>query len=434
MSTAFAEQFALVPAGDPEWLMPLRRAAMLAFQRYGFPTTKNEEWHYTSPAPIAEAGFAPMGPASGTVTLDQLTPYLAGRPDWPRLVFVNGRYAPTLSRVDTLDDGVRVMSLSSALREEPTVLERHLGKLAAFVDPALIFSALNTALFTDGALVHVDRGATPTLPIHLLFVSDSAAAGGMSHPRMLVAMERESNATVIEQYVTLGDAAYFTNVVTEASIADGATLHHLRLQREGPDAFHVGTVAAQQGRDSHLMSFSFATGASLSRTNIHTALAGDGCGATLNGLYMLDGAQHCDHQTRIEHIAPNCYSREVYKGILDGTSHGVFNGKVYVHPEAQKTDGKQTNNTLLLSERARVDTKPQLEIFADDVKCTHGATIGRMDENALFYMKSRGIRTAEARRLLTYAFAAEVLEMLPLDEVKDELEKLTLERFVSSTH
>jgi len=431
VSTAFVEQFALVPAGDPAWLSPLRRAAMAAFERHGFPTTKNEEWHYTSPSPIADASFTPMHPSASPRSPRELVPYLAGRPDWPRLVFVNGRYAPGLSRVDTLDDGVRVMSMASALREEPTVLERHLGKLAAFEDPALVFSALNTALFTDGALVHVDRGATPVLPIHLLFVTDGAASGGVSHPRTLVAMEPESNATVIEQYVTLGNAAYFTNVVTEASIADGATLHHLRLQREGPDAFHVGTVAAQQGRDSHLMSFSFATGGSLSRTNIHTALAGDGCGATLNGLYMLDGAQHCDHQTRIEHIAPNCYSREVYKGILDGTSHGVFNGKVYVHPEAQKTDGKQTNNTLLLSERARVDTKPQLEIFADDVKCTHGATIGRMDDNALFYMKSRGIRTAEARRLLTYAFAAEVLEMLPLEELKDELEQLTLQRFVS---
>jgi Fe-S cluster assembly protein SufD len=189
-------------------------------------------------------------------------------------------------------------------------------------------------------------------------------------------------------------------------------------------------VAAAQGRDSHFVSFSFATGGDLSRTNIVTLLDGDGCGATLNGLYMLDGVQHCDHQTRIEHAKPNCYSREVYKGILDGASHGVFNGKVYVRPEAQKTDGKQTNNTLLLSERARVDAKPQLEIFADDVKCTHGATVGRIDELALFYMKSRGIPAAEARRLLTYAFAAEVLEMLPLEEVKVELERLTLERFV----
>jgi Fe-S cluster assembly protein SufD len=432
VSTAFAEQFALVPAGGPGWLVPLRHSAMAAFERHGFPTTKNEEWHYTSPAPIAESSFAPMPAATAAVTLARLAPYLVGRADWPRLVFVNGRYAPTLSRVDTLDDGVRVMSLASALREEPTVLERHLGKLAVFDDPALVFSALNTALFTDGALVHVERGAAPALPIHLLFVSDRAASGGVSHPRMLVALERESRATVIEQYVTLGEGPYLTNVVTEASIGDGATLHHLRLQREGADAYHVGTVAARQGRDSHLQSFSFATGAALSRTNIHTALAGEGCGATLNGLYMLDGAQHCDHQTRIEHIAPNCYSREVYKGILDGTSHGVFNGKVYVHPEAQKTDGKQTNNTLLLSERARVDTKPQLEIFADDVKCTHGATVGRIDETALFYMKSRGIRTAEARRLLTYAFAAEVLEMLPIEELKDELETLTLQRFVSA--
>jgi Fe-S cluster assembly protein SufD len=178
-----------------------------------------------------------------------------------------------------------------------------------------------------------------------------------------------------------------------------------------------------------LVSFSFATGADLSRINIYAGLHGQGCGATLNGLYMLDGSQHCDHQTGIVHAAPDCYSRELYKGVLGGASHGVFNGKVYVHPEAQKTDGKQTNNTLLLSERARIDTKPQLEIFADDVKCTHGATVGRIDETALFYMKSRGIRNSEARKLLTYAFAAEVLETIPVDSLREELERLTLARF-----
>ena len=190
------------------------------------------------------------------------------------------------------------------------------------------------------------------------------------------------------------------------------------------------SIEAEQGRDSHYISFSFAIGSALARSNIYTRLAGDGCGATLNGLYMLDSDQVSDHQTRIEHVAPNCYSREMYKGILDGTSHGVFNGKVYVHPEAQKTDGKQTNKTLLLSERARIDTKPQLEIFADDVKCTHGATVGKLDELATFYMKSRGIPADMTRRLLTYAFAAEVLETLELEPLKEDLERLTLQRYV----
>jgi Fe-S cluster assembly protein SufD len=428
--TAFAEQFAMLPASEPSWLASLRRDATARFEAVGFPTTKNEDWHYTNPAPIAEAGLGPMQPPATTLDGAAIEPFLFQRRDWPRLVFVNGRFAPALSRADGLGPGVRVMSLATAMREEPTLLERHLARVAGFNQQALVFTALNTALMRDGALVHVTRGATAAAPIHLLYINDTAAEGGASHPRNLIVIEREARLSVIEQYLSLGDARYLTNVVTESVLGDGATLEHLRVQHESASAYHVGTVAAAQGRDSHFVSFSFATGGDLSRTNIVTLLDGDGCGATLNGLYMLDGVQHCDHQTRIEHAKPNCYSREVYKGILDGASHGVFNGKVYVRPEAQKTDGKQTNNTLLLSERARVDAKPQLEIFADDVKCTHGATVGRIDELALFYMKSRGIPAAEARRLLTYAFAAEVLEMLPLEEVKVELERLTLERFV----
>jgi Fe-S cluster assembly protein SufD len=234
---------------------------------------------------------------------------------------------------------------------------------------------------------------------------------------------------VVESYVALTDATYFTNAVTEVALADGATLHHYKMQREGMRAFHVGTIETHQARDSHYVSFSFATGASLSRTNIYTTLDGSGCGATLNALYMLDGEQHCDHQTMIVHAQPNCYSRELYKGVLDARSHGVFNGKVYVFPEAQKTDGKQTNNTLLLSDKAQIDTKPQLEIFADDVKCTHGATVGRLDEMGLFYMKSRGIPRELARQLLTYAFAADVLETIEQDEVREGLETMALQRF-----
>jgi Fe-S cluster assembly protein SufD len=220
--------------------------------------------------------------------------------------------------------------------------------------------------------------------------------------------------------------------VTEVLLEDGANLSHLKIQRESERAFHVGTIEVEQKRDSHYQSFSFAIGGSLSRTNVLTTLDGDGAGATLNGLYMLDGEQHCDHQTKIEHAQPNCFSREMYKGILDGASHGVFNGKVYVHPIAQKTDGKQTSNVLLLSERAQIDAKPQLEIYADDVKCTHGSTVGRIDETALFYMKSRGVNNELARRLLTYAFAAEVLETIEVREIREGLERQTLERFTGA--
>jgi Fe-S cluster assembly protein SufD len=225
-------------------------------------------------------------------------------------------------------------------------------------------------------------------------------------------------------------AMYFTNAVTEVSVGEGATLRHYKIQREGARAFHVGTIEAHQARDSHYVSFALATGGALTRTNIYTTLDGEGAGATLNGLYMLNGEQHCDQQTQIVHAQPNCFSRELYKGVLDGRSHGVFNGKVFVHPIAQKTDGKQTNNTLLLSDTAQIDTKPQLEIFADDVKCTHGATVGQIDQMALFYLKSRGVPNALARRLLTYAFAADVLETIDTPEVREDLERMSLERFV----
>jgi Fe-S cluster assembly protein SufD len=425
VSTSHVERYTTLPPDGVSWLEPVRRAALERFRTLGFPTPKNEDWHFTNAAPIAESTFEPMAASRG-VSAHDIAPFLVGHQEWPTMVFVNGRYATALSRA-ALPDGIRLMSLASAIREEPTLVERHLSRIASVDEHA--FTALNTAHFQDGAVIHVGRGVELDTPIHLLFVTDAGSNGGVTHPRILVVVEPQAKATLIEQYATLGDARYFTNVVAEVVVGDGATLDHYRLQRESRNAFHVGTVETKQGRDSHYHSFSFATGGSLVRTNIYASLAGEGCGATLNGLYMLDGDQHCDHQTRIEHAQPNCYSREVYKGILDDESHGVFNGKVYVHAIAQKTDGKQTNNTLLLSERARVDTKPQLEIFADDVKCTHGATIGRIDEIALFYMKSRGIAKETARKLLMYAFAAEVLETIELEPLKDELERLTLARF-----
>jgi Fe-S cluster assembly protein SufD len=416
-------------ADAPAWLAARREHAMARFEALGFPTTKNEDWHYTSLTRLADAAFEPMAPPSGAVTAADVVDYSFGA-SWPTVVFVNGRFSSTLSSLQGVPDGVRVLRLASAVLEEPTLLERYLTRIASIEDHAL--TALNTAFLHDGVVVHVSAGANATVPIHVLHVTDPAGAGGVTHARTLIVIEPNAMATVLEQYVGPVGTEYFTNAVTEVSVADGATLNHHSLQREGDGAFHVGTVDVRQGRNSHYNSFSFATGGALARSNIYTVLGGEGCGCTLNGLYMLDGTQHGDHQTRIEHVEPNCFSREIYKGILDGESHGVFNGKVYVHPAAQKTDGKQTNNTLLLSERAKIDTKPQLEIFADDVKCTHGATIGRIDELALFYMKSRGIGQETARKLLTYAFAAEVLETIELEPVRDGLEQLTLERYAGA--
>ena len=415
--------------GEPRWLRELRARGAERFAAVGFPTTRDEDWKYTSAAPIADLDVRAIAEPGGEVTRDSLVPFTFGDVGaaWTTLVFVNGRYDADLSTAGVASDGVRVLPLAEAREEMGDVVRDTLGSICAVEQNAFI--SLNTALHADGAVISLEKDAVAAAPIHLLFVSDAAAAKGASHPRILVVAGRNAKATVIESYVATGEAVYFTNAVTEISLADGASVTHLKVQRESPRAYHVGTVDARQGRDSHFVSFSFATGAALSRTNVWTILGGEGCGATLNGLYMADGAQHVDHQTRIEHQKENCYSREVYRGVLDDAAHGVFNGKVYVHPEAQKTDGKQENHTLLLSPRAQIDTKPQLEIFADDVKCTHGATVGRIDELALFYMKSRGIDRDTARRLLVYAFAADVLEQIELTPVREGLEALALRRF-----
>ena len=414
-------------ASAPAWVQSMRRAAFDRFNALGFPTTKNEDWHFTSVSPIAEQEFVLLGSKSGDVHRADVARFGFGATNWHTMVFVNGRFAPELSDSAALPHGVKLWDLASAWTDAPGVVD-HIGKVTSYDTQA--FTALNTAFMVDGAVLQIAKDAQVDRPIHLLYVTDATAAKGMMHPRNLVVVGKHAKATVIESYVSTSDAMYLTNAVTEVSIGDGATLQHYKMQREGARAFHVGTIDVRQGRDSHYISFSFATGAALSRSNVYTTLDGAGSGATLNGLYMLDGAQHSDHQTQIIHAQPNTFSRELYKAVLDDRSHGVFNGKVYVHPIAQKTDGKQTNKTLLLSPTAQVDTKPQLEIFADDVKCTHGATIGQIDQTALFYLKSRGIDNGLARRLLTYAFAAEVLETLEIDAVREGLEQMTLERFV----
>ncbi|MDB4915350.1 MAG: FeS assembly protein SufD [Gemmatimonadetes bacterium] len=410
----------------PKSMRALRLSAITRFEQLGFPTTRNEDWHFTSVSPIVEGQFAAVAvPVAAVGTID-VSAWSFGA-DCHTLVFVNGVYNAALSASATLPDGVRVLPMRDAFDAMPTLVEDHLGKIASF--DAHSFTALNTAFIEHGAVVHVPAGVELVRPIHLLYLGNSAAANRVVQPRNLIVVGTHAKATIIESYAGIGDGTYFTNTVTEVSLGEGATLTHLKLQRESVNAFHVGTLDARQARDSHFFSFSFATGAALSRTNTYTELRGEGCGATLNGLYLGNRDQVIDHQTRIEHVEPNCYSRELYKGILDGAAHGVFNGKVYVHPEAQKTDGKQTNNTLLLSERAQIDTKPQLEIFADDVKCTHGATVGRLDETSLFYMKSRGINARMARELLTYAFAADVLETIEQVDVREGLEAATLVRY-----
>jgi Fe-S cluster assembly protein SufD len=411
-------------SSEPAWIREIRRAAMGDFERLGFPTMKDEDWHFTSVAPIAEKMFG-AARKGGKISPDVIARFGYGQ-DWNTIVFVNGRLDTT---IESLPDGVSISSLAKEIAKDSDVVKRHLGKLAP--SETTSFSALNAAMMTDGAVIRIAADTKVGKPLHLLFIADSASENTALQTRNLIFAEHHAECTVIESYVSVGGEGYFTNAVTEVYVAEGARLGHYKLQSESRSAMHVGTIQVHQAKNSRYESFSFATGARFSRTNVYTTLAGDAAEAVLNGLYMVDGSQHVDHQTRIEHVAPNCPSHELYKGILDGNSHGVFNGKVYVHPEAQKTDGKQSNNNLLLSDTARIDTKPQLEIFADDVKCTHGATVGRLDENALFYMRSRGVGTAQARRLLTYAFAADVLEKIELEPLKEALEAQVLERFTS---
>ena len=410
-----------------DWLPKLKIAAIEQFEAVGFPTTRDEDWHFTSVTPIAERTFRPMKALATTLTSQDIERFTYGQADWPLLVFVNGRYEPMLSSFTQLDVEAQVMTFGEALKEAPELLAEHLGTLAPATQA---FTALNTAFMADGVVIRVPKDVTLDTPIHILYLADSHANNTSLHPRTLVLAERGARVTLIETFASSGGSSYFTNHVAEVVVGDNARVDHYKVQREGDDAFHVGTTQATQGRDSIYHAFSYATGAQLSRTNVYSKLLGPNAEVRLNGLYALEEAQHADHQTFVEHIAPACSSREVYKGILDGSSHGVFNGKVYVHPEAQKTDGKQTNHTLLIGDGARVDTKPQLEIFADDVKCTHGATVGRLDEMAQFYMKSRGIGAERSRALLTYAFAAEVLELIELEPLKTALEGLLLERFI----
>jgi Fe-S cluster assembly protein SufD len=409
----------------PAWLPGVRRAAIERFAAVGFPTSRDEEWRFTPVAPIARAEFRPALP--GTVTREALAPFLFGHAEWPQLVFVNGKYAPELSVVPALPSGVKLGNLASALRRDGALLERHLTRHAR--PETTPFAALNTAFMRDGALVYVPPGTVLDDPIHLLFVTSPDAGGSVAHPRNLVIVERGARASVVESYVTLAEgASYFTNAVTEVVSGEDAWTEHTRIQRESERAYHMGFTHVDQARGSHYRSFTLAMGGAIARHNLHVRLNAPGIETLMYGLYLARGEQVVDNHTAIYHDQPNCNSWEVYKGVLSDRARAVFNGKVFVKPEAQKTDAKQTNRNLLLSPTAKVDTKPQLEIFADDVKCTHGATVGFLDPLSLFYLRSRGIPPETAQRVLTYAFAAEVVDEVALAPVREELTRLVLGR------
>jgi Fe-S cluster assembly protein SufD len=408
------------------WLDGLRRSALERFQAHGFPKPRDEDWRFVNLAPLIARDFHLATDEPSSVGAEALAPFLFVLPGVRNLVFVNGRYVPKLSYHGALPAGVALRPLSSALTSDAELLDAHLGKYASL--EASGFTALNTALLREGLFLHVGRGTDAGAPIHAVFVSDGRADASAVYARNFVYLEEGARASVIESYVGLEAGSYLTNTVTEAVVGRAATLEHIKIQRESEQAYHVGTTHIQHGPDSRGFSHSVSFGAAICRNNLDVVLGGPGVEAQMLGLYMGRGRQEVDNHTSLLHAHPNCSTREIYKGILDGRSHGVFNGKIYVTPIAQKTDAKQTNRALLLSDQATIDTKPQLEIFADDVKCTHGATVGNLDALAAFYLKSRGIGGVLARKILTYAFAAEVLEEIPHEVVRGALEAVVMSR------
>ncbi|MBI1722645.1 MAG: Fe-S cluster assembly protein SufD [Gemmatimonadetes bacterium] len=411
----------------PEWVRALRAGALARFTELGFPTTKQEAWRFTSVQGIAETAFAhgATGEVPAAKSIERLELCEARR---HLAVFVNGCFSALLSSVSGLPAGVRVSSLADALARDPELVERHLARYARLEDNA--FVALNTAFVQDGAFVYVPEGTVMEEPVQLLFLTAPGSEPTVSHPRSLVVVERTARVSVVETYAGQGDGVYWTNAVTEIMVGDGARADCYRVQRESERAFHVATTQSWQGQGSVLSFHPVVFGAALSRHDIGAVLDGPGGLCTLNGLYLLAGRQHADHHTTIDHARPHCESHEYFNGVLDDQSRGVFNGRIIVRRGAQRTDSKQTNNNLVLSEEARADSQPQLEIYADDVKCTHGATLGPIDQRALFYLKSRGLSPDEARSLLTYGFGAEILERMEIAPLRVQLERLVRARLL----
>jgi len=415
---AFAHREKRLAAG-PSWLNEIRQTAMHRFVELGFPTTRDEEWKYTSVAPIANAAFQPVTGPVMAPAVESLSWSCFNDLDCPRLVFVNGHYSQELSTPSGLGREIKARSLAAALNNGSSALKPHLTRYADYERRA--FLALNTAFIEDGALIEIPKGLVLERPIYVLYVSTATGAATASFPRNLILAGRESQATIIEGHIGLGEEHFFSNAVTEVVAGENAVLSYAKLHQESATAFHVGSVEIRAERSAQVSTYAFAFGGALVREDTNIVLAGEGADAQMNGLYLTAGRQHIDNHTTLDHAQPHCSSRELYKGILDGRSTGVFNGRVIVRKDAQKTDSKQSNKNLLLSEDAVINTKPELKIYADDVKCTHGATIGQVDQEAVFYLRSRGIGHEEARKLLTFAFANEIIGRVQYAPLRDRL-------------
>jgi Fe-S cluster assembly protein SufD len=414
--------------GAPSWLKELRAGALDRFRTLGLPTMKQEEWRLTSLQELAGTAFAlPSSPRAVAPSAKEIKRYEICEAGRHLVVFVNGRYSGALSSVAGLPAGVKVGSIADALKTDGELVRAHLARVAPESFP---FASLNTAFAYDGGFVYVPAGVVMEEPVQFLYLSVPGSEPTVSHPRSLVVVEARGRASVVETFAAHGAGLYLTNAVTEIVVGDEGRADVYRIQRESETAFHLATTATRQGRSSTVQLHPVVLGAALARHDINILLDGEQGLALLNGLYILGGRQHADHHTTIDHAKPHCESHEYMNGVLDGHSHGVFNGRIIVRPGAQRTDSKQTNNNLVLSEDARADSQPQLEIYADDVKCTHGATLGPIDERAMFYLTSRGISADEARSLLTYGFGAEIIERMEIAALQAQLDRMIRRRLL----
>ena len=415
----------------PVWLAALRRNALARFSQTGFPTTDDEDWRFT---PVTALKALPF--VIATPDFDRADAAIQHSPfasiEGPRLVFVDGQFSRELSQVTNLPDGVRVQPISEALRQDNSALQSHIERLPD--RNASPFLPLNTALFSDGAHIEIPAGCELPAPVRVLFLTTSPHAGAFAALRNVIVAGANSRVTIIEQYVDASGAAYWNNVQTTLVAGEGAIVEHIRFQEEGRHAFHTGSLHLVLARDCRVKHHSFALGARLSRQDIRARLDGEGLDCVLNGLYLTDGDRLADHHMVVEHLRPHCTSHEYFNGLLDDRSRGVFHGRIHVHPGADKTDAKQTNKNILLSKDATVDTKPQLEIYADDVRCTHGATIGQIDAASVFYLRARGLGEEDARRMLLHAFAGEIVERIDCAPAREEIDSLIWERLERNPH
>jgi Fe-S cluster assembly protein SufD len=406
---------------QPRWLAHAREGAIAQFERLGFPTTKIEQWRFTSVAPIAERTFTLATDGIARISAQPVRPL--SNPI-AHAVCVNGRFSPQLSQLEKLPKGVQILGLEAAIASNPALVEPYLAKLALTQMNA--FTSLNTAFLRDGVVLIVAPRTVIEQPIEITFMSVAEGSGSVSHPRLLVVAGEASQATVLERY--LGNGPAFTNAVAEVWLDTHAVVDHYKLQEEPSDSFHIASMFLHAGRSSTFSSHSLTFGGGLVRNDVLATLDGEGIDCTLNGLYVGRHKQLIDNHTTIDHAMPHCGSHEIYKGILADTSRAVFNGKIIVRPDAQKTDAKQTNKALLLSDDANINSKPELEIFANDVKCTHGAAIGQLDDAAMFYLRSRGLGVSESRAMLVRAFAGDILNRVKIAPVREYLEEILTAR------